>query len=159
MTAWDLWVDYHRTDGAGLTHTNSPHVAPGITPPGGLAAFDGLGGPRLAGRVVWCRLVQGAGEFGEPFEDGLGGLEVAEAVAEQSPGPQRGDRVDAIGEIGRSDVGPFLLGLGRRGRRCRVGEQLLPPVVQVLGDADDRLEEDDWVASRQGGVGGVEGGG
>jgi hypothetical protein len=29
--AWDLWVDYHRTDGAGLTHTNSRHLAPGIT--------------------------------------------------------------------------------------------------------------------------------
>lgn len=28
---WDLWVDYHRTDGAGLTHTNARHTAPGVT--------------------------------------------------------------------------------------------------------------------------------
>lgn len=28
---WDLWVDYHRTDGAGLTHTNARHAAPGVT--------------------------------------------------------------------------------------------------------------------------------
>lgn len=26
MTAWDLWVDYHRTDGDGLTHTHLEDV-------------------------------------------------------------------------------------------------------------------------------------
>lgn len=26
MAAWDLWVDYHRTDGAGLTHTHLEDV-------------------------------------------------------------------------------------------------------------------------------------
>lgn len=30
-SAPDLWVDYHRTDGAGLTHTNVRDVAPGVT--------------------------------------------------------------------------------------------------------------------------------
>jgi hypothetical protein len=30
-SAPDLWVDYHRTDGAGLTHTNVLDVAPGVT--------------------------------------------------------------------------------------------------------------------------------
>lgn len=28
---WDLWVDYHRTDGAGLTHTNVRHAVSGVT--------------------------------------------------------------------------------------------------------------------------------
>lgn len=28
---WDLWVDYHRTDGAGLTHTSLRNAEPGIT--------------------------------------------------------------------------------------------------------------------------------
>jgi hypothetical protein len=28
---WDLWVDYHRTDGAGLTHANARHLPPGRT--------------------------------------------------------------------------------------------------------------------------------
>lgn len=28
---WDLWVDYHRTDGDGLTHTNARHAATGVT--------------------------------------------------------------------------------------------------------------------------------
>ena len=27
---WDLWVDYHRTDGDGLTHTNVRDVESGI---------------------------------------------------------------------------------------------------------------------------------
>jgi hypothetical protein len=27
---WDLWVDYHRTDGAGLTHTNLRNAEPGV---------------------------------------------------------------------------------------------------------------------------------
>ena len=27
---WDLWVDYHRTDGDRLTHTNLRNVEPGI---------------------------------------------------------------------------------------------------------------------------------
>jgi hypothetical protein len=27
---WDLWVDYHRTDGDGLTHTNRRHLRPGV---------------------------------------------------------------------------------------------------------------------------------
>lgn len=27
---WDLWVDYHRTDGEGLTHTNRRHLRPGV---------------------------------------------------------------------------------------------------------------------------------
>jgi hypothetical protein len=26
---WDLWIDYHRTDGEGLTHGNVRNVAPG----------------------------------------------------------------------------------------------------------------------------------
>ncbi len=26
---WDLWVDYHRTDGARLTHTNLRNAEPG----------------------------------------------------------------------------------------------------------------------------------
>lgn len=28
--AWDLWVDYHRTGGDGLTHTNLRNVRPGV---------------------------------------------------------------------------------------------------------------------------------
>jgi len=27
---WDLWVDYHRTDGAGLSHTHVRNVEPGV---------------------------------------------------------------------------------------------------------------------------------
>ena len=27
---WDLWVDYNRTDGAGLTHTHRRHLKPGV---------------------------------------------------------------------------------------------------------------------------------
>lgn len=27
---WDLWVDYHRTDGERLTHTNVRNAAPGV---------------------------------------------------------------------------------------------------------------------------------
>ncbi|MHB1446096.1 MAG: hypothetical protein ACYCTI_08580 [Acidimicrobiales bacterium] len=27
---WDLWVDYHRTDGDGLTHANRRHMRPGV---------------------------------------------------------------------------------------------------------------------------------
>ena len=29
--AWDLWVDYHRTDGEGLTHTNVRDAAGGVS--------------------------------------------------------------------------------------------------------------------------------
>ena len=28
---WDLWVDYHRTDGEGLTHTNVRDAAGGVS--------------------------------------------------------------------------------------------------------------------------------
>lgn len=28
---WDLWVDYHRTDERGLTHTNTRNAAPGVS--------------------------------------------------------------------------------------------------------------------------------
>jgi hypothetical protein len=28
---WDLWVDYHRTDGDGLTHSNVVDAEPGVT--------------------------------------------------------------------------------------------------------------------------------
>ncbi|MHB1444900.1 MAG: hypothetical protein ACYCTI_05065 [Acidimicrobiales bacterium] len=27
---WDLWVDYHRTDGDRLTHANRRHMRPGV---------------------------------------------------------------------------------------------------------------------------------
>ena len=27
---WQLWVDYHRTDGDGLTHTSVKGVSPGV---------------------------------------------------------------------------------------------------------------------------------
>ena len=27
---WDLWVDYQRTDGQGLTHANLRNAAPGV---------------------------------------------------------------------------------------------------------------------------------
>lgn len=27
---WDVWVDYHRTDGAGLTHTNIRNAKAGL---------------------------------------------------------------------------------------------------------------------------------
>ncbi len=27
---WDLWVDYLRTDGDGLTHTSTRNVSPGV---------------------------------------------------------------------------------------------------------------------------------
>lgn len=27
---WDLWVDYHRTDGECLTHTNVRNAGPGV---------------------------------------------------------------------------------------------------------------------------------
>jgi hypothetical protein len=27
---WDLWVDYHRTDDDGLTHTHRRHLRPGV---------------------------------------------------------------------------------------------------------------------------------
>lgn len=30
VVTWDLWVDYHRTDGAGLTHTNVRNAHPGV---------------------------------------------------------------------------------------------------------------------------------
>lgn len=30
MMTWDLWVDYHRTDGDGLTHTNVLDAEPGV---------------------------------------------------------------------------------------------------------------------------------
>lgn len=29
---WDLWIDYQRTDGDGLTHGNVRNVAPGKKP-------------------------------------------------------------------------------------------------------------------------------
>lgn len=28
--SWDLWVDYHRTDGDGLTHTNVRRAEQGV---------------------------------------------------------------------------------------------------------------------------------
>ncbi len=28
--SWDLWVDYHRTDERGLTHTNVRNAEPGV---------------------------------------------------------------------------------------------------------------------------------
>lgn len=28
---WDLWVDYLRTDGDGLTHTSTRNARPGVT--------------------------------------------------------------------------------------------------------------------------------
>lgn len=28
--SWDLWVDYHRTDDAGLTHTNQRNASSGV---------------------------------------------------------------------------------------------------------------------------------
>ena len=28
--SWDLWVDYHRTDDAGLTHTNKRNASRGV---------------------------------------------------------------------------------------------------------------------------------
>ena len=28
---WDLWVDFLRTDGEGLTHTSVRNVSPGVT--------------------------------------------------------------------------------------------------------------------------------
>ena len=28
--SWDLWVDYHRRDGDGLTHASVKDVAPGV---------------------------------------------------------------------------------------------------------------------------------
>lgn len=27
---WDLWVDFHRVDAAGLTHANVRHASPGV---------------------------------------------------------------------------------------------------------------------------------
>lgn len=30
LVNWDLWVDYHRTDGNGLTHTNVRNAEPGV---------------------------------------------------------------------------------------------------------------------------------
>lgn len=30
VTDWDLWVDYHRTDGDGLTHAITEHLKPGV---------------------------------------------------------------------------------------------------------------------------------
>lgn len=30
LVKWDLWVDYHRTDGNGLTHTNVRNAEPGV---------------------------------------------------------------------------------------------------------------------------------
>ena len=30
VVRWDLWVDYHRTDGVGLTHTNLRNAEPGV---------------------------------------------------------------------------------------------------------------------------------
>ena len=30
MMDWDLWVDYHRTDGGRLTHTHRRHLRPGV---------------------------------------------------------------------------------------------------------------------------------
>lgn len=30
VVTWDLWVDYHRTDVAGLTHTNVRNARPGV---------------------------------------------------------------------------------------------------------------------------------
>lgn len=30
LVKWDLRVDYHRTDGNGLTHTNVPNAEPGV---------------------------------------------------------------------------------------------------------------------------------
>lgn len=30
--SWDFWVDYHRTDERGLTHTNLRNAKPGIVP-------------------------------------------------------------------------------------------------------------------------------
>lgn len=30
LMTWDLWVDYHRTDGEGLTHTNVRNAEPGV---------------------------------------------------------------------------------------------------------------------------------
>ncbi len=29
-TSWDLWIDYHRRDSAGLTHASVKDVEPGI---------------------------------------------------------------------------------------------------------------------------------
>jgi hypothetical protein len=28
--SWDLWVDYHRTDERGLTHSNVRNASPGV---------------------------------------------------------------------------------------------------------------------------------
>ncbi len=30
MATWDLWVDYHRSDGEGLVHTNARDAEPGV---------------------------------------------------------------------------------------------------------------------------------
>jgi hypothetical protein len=30
VVTWDLWVDYHRIDGAGLTHANGRNAEPGV---------------------------------------------------------------------------------------------------------------------------------
>ncbi len=30
MASWDLWIDYHRRDGDGLTHGNVRNARPGV---------------------------------------------------------------------------------------------------------------------------------
>jgi len=47
---WDLWVDYHRTDGAGLSHVHVRNVEPGVALDPGKYLVVGNGGARVP---VW----------------------------------------------------------------------------------------------------------
>jgi hypothetical protein len=51
---WDLWVDYHRTNGDGLTHTNVRDAAGGVTLKPGVFLVVATKKPIPPSRR-WCR--------------------------------------------------------------------------------------------------------
>lgn len=127
-----------------------------------LASLTCTGSCWVVRSVVSCRFVRRvvelADEVGEAVEDVGGVRGVTERPPEQGPGSQCGEGCDPLGEVEGRDAGLLLLVLGHEGDAGRASEELVLPEVEVVGPAEDGVEEHEGVEASGAGVWGVKAG-